>query len=355
MALLATDYIILEDSRRLALRDLPDSVPSSSFMSDRHVAVCRRLASDQELSEALRPVYLNLLVTQSRRARELTALATLIDRGELAVRTLVSSVVSDDFVELLGGAVAIERRRRSRRPALIDRSRALRFVAKGLVHRLYRLVRRRPLTGTAFVRAWVDTTELAFGDEVRSATRLLYPFGGSPGRQLRYALACKRAGRAFSAMGIPYRLSDLAGIALRLSERDRRIAGAEHAAFAAHAEELQRAGVGTLFATDEFDAAAHVLHGALRASGVACINRAHGIAVYGPHVSYTRFHVLSQRQRAYYARYGDVETFAVGSLAADGPTAGATPSGAPVAVFVLGNWRRTGKRYEAHFEAAMLP
>ena len=343
--------VILEDGSRIALSRLRRLVPHHTFMTPTHLEVCERLAARRDVDADLRPVYVNLLFKKSDRAKNLTALISLIEAGRLRVQAVRADFFAAEFADLLGEKVRIEGSPRQRR-SVINARQVARFAVKTLAHLVYRRLRTRRLPRPHVLRAWVDTTDSVYPREVEEATLLIYPFTGNALRQVRYVRHCARSGRHFSLMGLPYRWSDPLGVLLGSGQRDRRLVGAEAGAARRHARELRALGVERVSTTDEFEAGSYELHRLLMQDGATCRNTSHGVSVYGPYVHYDHFRFYNEQQLAFYRRRGHFESYDYRSLPGPiGEAAGAVDAPfEPMAVYVQGNWQQSGRFYERRFE-----
>lgn len=320
-------------------------------MSATHVEVCERLAAAAAWPVELRRTHVNVLFGKSHCARQVTALIELSRRGCFAVQRVVSDFIGPEFADLFEPNVTIELRT-PRRQRLFDRWPFVRFALKAGMHRLFRLMSGRPIRAANVVRGWVDTTDQVYGDLPEDTLLLVYPFAGSRRRQFRYLRRCWRDGRRVRFTGLPYCLADLARMAIQPAARQRILVESEIAAHRRHGEELADMGVKRLYTTDEFAAAGHALHEELIARGVWTTNRAHGAALYGPHVRYSHHRFLNRRQSTHYLANRGIDNWDFAPLPAE--IRQPERHGACAVVFVCGNWRRAGKRYEAAFEERCL-
>lgn len=341
-------YVELDSGERLSLAELRQAVPYSCFWSDIHLEVCHRLASHRDLASHLRAVYINLLFTKSDRAKQLTAMIELVRLRKLRVRAVVSDFIEPDFADLLGNEVEIQLRTPTA-PNLVDFRWCRRYCLKTLVHRLFRLFRRRNIRAKNVVRAWVDTTDSAYPIKAKTATLLIHPFSASLARQRRYVRRCRREGRDFSLMGLPYRISDIFRIAIKPSKRDMVLVEGEMHAFREGARELLAMGVEHVDTTDDFLVAACEMYRELMEHGVTCVNTSHGIGVYCPYVCYSHFSFYNDQQKLFYQRKGRFETHGFREIIPPEAVIRAEPGSdyEPVIVYLDGPWRQVGKLYEA--------
>lgn len=351
-----TDHVELHDGTVLPLASLPDKVSHIWYMGATHLSVCERLADQRHIPARLRAVYVNTIFTKSRRAKQVTALVTLLQEKKLDVRAVRSRFIGREFSDLFGNHVDIQIHSLPH-SSLIDIKHFARFFCKVFSHRLFRLMRSSPIHAQSVLRAWVDTTDSTYPQHLPSAMLLIYPFAGSQSRQLRYVLRCRKQGRSFSLMGLPYRIGDLLRIARHWSQRETLLVEAEAYAFREHAHDLLAIGVKHVATTDDFSAASCELHGELLSHAVTCTNTSHGVGVYGPYVKYSHFTFYNEHQRDFYGLKGSFATSDLRHI----PVPASPPEWTkrqgyePLLVFVLGNWRQSGKLYEARFEADAIP
>lgn len=351
------ERVELEDGSCIPIGGLLRRVPHSIFWSSTHLEVCEWLASDCAPPPELRSVYVNLIFTKSDRAKEITALIELIRAGHLRAKRVFSKSIGPDFAQRLGGEVEIIRIGKGGRPPnLIALRSFVRFALKILSHRVFRMLGPKRLNAKRVIRSWVDTTDATFPDCIADDTTIIYPFAGSPSRQVRYLHHCRKTGRRMALVGLPYRLGDLVQLVLRWGQRDLVVASGELDAQRTHADELADSGVELVHTTDDFSVAAVALHNGLRDRGVRSVNRSHGIGVYGPYVSYSHYQFYNQHQWRFYRQRGEFESFDFRALAPTerhAPRHGGKPYD-PVVVYVLGNWRQSRKPFEALLEQRAL-
>jgi len=343
-------FIELVDGRRVPLALLPSLVPHACLTSAVHIEVCGRLARRGPVPDESRDVYVNMLFKRSDFAKQITALEALIRTGAFDVRRVTSTFIDDDFSDLLGEIEQVILPGTPRN--YLSRHHVGRFVLKACAHRLFRLFRRRRFRADQVIRTWADISERVFGDLVETTSLLVYPFSGNRMRQLRYLWRSRQLGRNYSLMGLPYRMSHVIRLLLSGNGRDRLLVESEIDGYRRHADELLACGIKKLYTTDESEAASGRLHGALIDDGVHCVNRGHGVAVYGPFVRYSHFSFYDRLQHLRYAQLGKFDTFDTKAGANNRNTPPSRPGEnySPAVIAIQGNWHQAEKHYEEQFE-----
>jgi hypothetical protein len=180
-----------------------------------------------------------------------------------------------------------------------------RVIAKFLVHTFFRLLgslKRKSRYSETVLRSWVEVTAELFPREMLSSVVLVYPFGISLSRQLRYIDRLRRQKTNFYLAGYPYSIRLL--IKWLISGRDTDLALFEYNAAQKHASwVINSFNPGTVYTTDEFESASFSMHSKLIGNGVIVENRAHGVGKYCPFICYSRFFVLNYAQCEYYRTF----------------------------------------------------
>lgn len=345
------DQVEMSDGSRVPLANLQHQVPHTCFMSDTHLDVCERLSALISFDDSLKPVHMNYLVTKSNRTKQLTALITLIGAGKMSVRAIETDFIGTECADLLGDNVRIALYQ-PRRSNLINARQYGLFFAKVISHRLFRILR-KPISRTkTVIRGWVDTTDSHFHDKLQEATLLVYPFKNGLQRQVNFLRRCRREGRTYSMMGVPFRLGVIPKIIFRWRNRERLMVDCEAQGFLDHATEILSWGTKTVYATDDFEMASWVMHNRLIANHVRCVNHSHGVGVYGPYVKYSHFTFYNDQQKRFYQRRGTFDSHDFLPVIPDDTVPRSDPGDRydPVIIFVQGNWRQVGKHYEAELE-----
>ena len=340
--------------KSLPLQDLVDHVPSTALMGETNVVVSELLAKDTFVDDLdARRVFINAVSRKSPRSRAVSALITLCHYGDDPVTRVESDFIDDRFAELLGPEVQLACHPAGRLN-LLPRQEVFRFLCKSVCHRIVNFLGSLFASpkGDSIVRAWVDTTDATFPEEVQEYPLLIFPFTRRISRQIQYLRQCRELKREVVLTGIPYRLRDMIRVALDWKNRDRHITLAEKNGFERMADRWIRAGVKNVFTTDEFEVASCILHDRLRQSGVRTVNRSHGVSTYGPYVSYSVFRCHTIQQIEFYGSRGDVGQFELVSrrLPKRLRIASADTAYDPVFIYLFGSWQRAGKLYEAKLE-----
>ncbi len=286
---MTVDRVIRQDGAQVSLEQLSGEVSASLFQTDGHYALLH-----------------NLLALKSRVLMGLTALLSEPELGLPPPRQVVLSPVLARAVGKTLSARGIEVVALAHDTPLLPRSVATAFFLKAVLHRLYRLVARPLLAGVPMVRAWVDITDVMYGQVYPQAQVRVFPFSYGLGRQLAYVRSLGRRGVRWSFDGVPFRLWDaLAALLSPGATRHLRLARAEWQAYDRFGRDLLRAGVRQIYSSDEYEVGAVAAGERLRQGGAEYVNTAHGIGLYCPQVAYTRFEYLNDYQAAFYRRMGN--------------------------------------------------
>ncbi|MCE3272980.1 MAG: hypothetical protein K0S57_3377 [Ramlibacter sp.] len=300
-----TACVLYRDGSSLPLDQLAGEVSASLFQTDLHYGLCGDVARLQAQEPGTGAVLHNLLALKSRLLMGVTALLEGAGRSRGAIhRVVVPPVVVRAAGDRLR-AQGLEVESLPHDAALVPRKVAVAFFLKAVAHRLYRLAARPKLPGVPLVRAWVDVTEVMYGELFPRAQLRVYPFTYGIGRQVAFVRSLRRRGLRWSFDGVPYRWRDAFGALLAGSRRHLHLARAEEAAFRRFADELLAAGVRELYSSDEYEVGAVAAGQRLAEGGAHYVNTAHGIGLYCPRVAYARFDYLNDYQAAFYRRMGN--------------------------------------------------
>lgn len=303
---MSSDRVIRHDGTHVSLAQLSGEVSASLFQTDLHYGLCAQVARAQVADEGVFKVLHNLLALKSRVLMGLTALLSEPAPGLAPPRQVL---LSPALARAVGPTLAergIEVVPLGRDTPLLPRSVAVAFALKVVLHRLYRLLARPLLAGVPMVRAWVDVTDVMYGQLYERAQVRVFPFSYGLGRQLAYVRSLGRRGVRWSFDGVPYRLWDaLAALLSPGATRHLRLARAEWRAYDRFGRDLLRAGVRQVYSSDEYEVGVVAAGERLRQGGAEYVNTAHGIGLYCPQVAYTRFDYLNDYQAAFYRRMGN--------------------------------------------------
>lgn len=215
-----------------------------------------------------------------------------------------AEVFRHDEAAYLEGRAAVEPRVADVWAQPLGHRSLLTAVAKVLSHWMFAALgapfRPRPASGgpSTYRKAYVDDIELVFDPEEAGVIRAVYPFPISLKRQWRYLRFLRERGHAFHLAGLPYAAADL--LALLRTRRVGALMRLEARAQLRHADSLALRGYRRVQLSDEFDMGSLDFSRRLRRLGLSVVNSAHGVGKYLPVHAYEVFHVLTQRQEAYY-------------------------------------------------------
>lgn len=302
---MSASRVIRRDGSEVPLEQLAGEVSASLFQTDLHYDVCARVARLEAGDETLSRVLHNLLALKSPLLRGVTVLMDQAARDPARIRRVVLPPL---IMRAVGGDLAtrgIQVEPLSADPQLVPRSVAMAFAMKAVLHRLYRLAARPLAAGVPVVRAWVDVTDVMYGDLYESTQVRVYPFSLGLARQRAYVRSLRERGVRWSFDGVPYRWRDAAAALLPWGRRHLRLARGERLAYERYAGELLAAGVPEVHTSDEFEVGAVAAGERLRAGGAAYVNTAHGTGLFCPQVAYSRLHYVNDYQARFYRRVDD--------------------------------------------------
>ena len=296
--------IHLADGSRLRWRTLAAKLPNDYFFGADHVRVASQLAEGMNPPGSVLPTLVNLLARRSPWTRQLTALRWALDSG-WDIRHIAGPWPADELECLLGRSLPsrISLGYASPDGSVVPWRLTVRLGIKALWHGTFRLrgFRGGTLPSSSAIRAMTEVSVRVFPKEAESATVLVYPAPYSRQRQRTFFTQHRPGAGGRGLAGLPFRAWDVvAAMLARPSQRAVAVACAEHQANTRHGVELARAGVCTLYTTDEFEIGSFALHQAFRAEGGRSVNAAHGVGLYCPIVGYNEFRVLTAGQADYY-------------------------------------------------------
>ena len=178
------------------------------------------------------------------------------------------------------------------------------LLLKVVIHRLYYLIyclffySRR--SSTKVIRSWVEVSYTLFNLHYSTSTVLVYPFGLSVKRQMRYFKLLNEKKFNYKIIGLRYSFWKFLKVVFAKRKRDFNYLDLEVSAYKHHARVLSRLKPKQMFTTDEFEAAGLILNSSLIENGVEVINKAHGIGMYCRYLCYSVFEVYNKEQIRYY-------------------------------------------------------
>lgn len=229
-------------------------------------------------------------------------------------------------------------------------------ILKYVAHRLYRLFFRRKKGLESAIRSWVEITEMMYGAKYPSSLVLIYPFYLNLKRHYRYIRSCFKNYDNVSLCGLPYSITDLVGLVLCSSGRDKKYISFEVNAYREHARELVKLGIGHLYTSDEFEAASIVMCRELQANNVRVINTAHGLSFDCPYIGYDFFKVYNSAQLEYYSLKSGMVKYEVSPRrnAHVNEDIKDLNKQRPALIFIEANFERLGMLYESLLESSAI-
>jgi hypothetical protein len=301
---MSSSRILHRDGSELSFEQLSGRVSASLFQTELHYDLCARVARLETSDEGVFKVLHNLLALKSRVLMGATALLEEAGReaGGIERVVLAPRIARAIGEELAARGIPVEQLPHD--PPLLPRNVAVAFALKAVLHRLYRLAARPLRAGVPLVRAWVDVTDVMYGELYPRAQVRVYPFSFGFTRQLAYVRSLRARGVRWSFDGMPYRWRDAVVAVLPGGKRHLRLAQAEWLAYDRFAGELLAAGVREIHSSDEYEVGTVAAGERLRSGGAAYVNTAHGSGLYCPQIAYTRFEYLNDYQAQFYGRLG---------------------------------------------------
>lgn len=339
------------------LDGLQDELPSLIYLGSLHVDVCKKIASLQGYTGDEYRIYVNLLVKHSRAAKNITALISLIEHGNLEVSSIRSNyavkAVLEDFIDVADIRFSSQNLEHY---AFLQGRVVYKLFVKMVLHRCYRIFFRKKSLSRSLVRSWVEITETMFGERYDESSILIYPFYLNLNRHLRYIRHCFKSYQQVSLCGLPYRISDWLKIALQPKYLDRNYVRFESRAYREHGAELIRLPGSVMYTSDEFEAGAIVMVNEFRARSGRVVNKAHGLSFGCPYVAYDEFTVYNSAQRDYYARLSPDTRFTVKPRINAGfkDNMETDVKAERVIVFIEANYQKLGMTYEARLQEKVI-
>lgn len=345
------DFVICSRMGMLSFESLLSMVPSSIFLTKKHVDICDKFAELNGYTGERKKVYVNMLAVHSKRVRAVTALTELIAHNKLSVVEISTSTLIHQFLknELFFSNIGFSG------PEKLDKnllSNSLKRVfLKFSVHKLYRLFFRRRKT-TSAIRSWVEISQNMYADVFPSSTILIYPFYLNFSRHIKYIRYCFKCFNKVTLSGLPYSLIDICGLFFSPKTRDERLVSFEIKAYRRHADELASMGLLNLYTCDEFEAASIAMCSKLQQLNVHITNTAHGLGFDCPYVGYDIFKVYNSSQKEYYYHKSKTTNFSISPrFNADYSETVRKIAGKITIIFIEANFERLGLLYEAKLES----
>lgn len=268
----------LNKNASLTLEQATQQVPNHIFSEAPFIEYCIRIAKDRFDDPLAQQVYANFLSLKSQATRQHYAITYLIQHGRLSQN---SAQLPDT----------------DRNQNLIDHGYRKRFFLKITLHRVYRLFKKPIKTDHSVIRAFIDTSETIFSNEIKTSGIFIYPTTTKLSRQWKLIKQCrKKYPNQYSLMGLPYSLKT-ALKCLTTKHFDALLVQEELRANMAHQHDFTEIKTNTLYTTDEFECTNVALYHNLSCT---VINVAHGIGVCCPFVGHHKMINLHPLQNQYF-------------------------------------------------------
>ena len=350
--------VTLGNGKQRQVRRLWTTFPFDIFVSEPHREISKRLAERDDQAPD-RASLANLLFAKSWRTRELTILWWMCERRPTELVSLICPYSRETLEHLLGRRLPphITVIMQGDETPDVTVAQVAIVMLKAMLHRCYRLLGYRGgrLKRDSAIRAYGELSSRLYRVEQESACVLIYPVAYGWEAHRRYVRRMLRTHPAAIRAGLPYSFRALAATLLaRPLRRGTMLARAEVAAGTAHATELRKSGVITLYAADEFEVSAFALHSAFQRAGGRSVNTAHGIGVYAAQTCYAEFRVMTTSQQRYYGMNHPETQFVFSSVTSRRPAANRVGLFHPGVILIDQYTSFREYPYESRAQAALL-
>ena len=193
------------------------------------------------------------------------------------------------------------------------------FNARGLkievlkkygINSLFRIFRSNHNFGQEkLVRAWTEVNAHLYPEEIQTSCVYIYPFGLNLRRGLAFMRRCFQEYNQVSLMGVPYSLVDCIKVLVAGTNNVHlRYLEFEFRGYSRHKKHLSR--FAEIYTTDDFAPGSFVLYNNIGPK-TRVTNKAHGIGMYNPFVSYSHFHCFNKTQSNFYEHFNQETSFTV--------------------------------------------
>lgn len=352
-----TDFVLDRDSQKYILEELIEKVPELVYLGPLHVAVCQKISEKKNFSEEYHKVYTNLLVSHSKKAKIITALITLVQKGKISLAQVecdyIDNVILQDHINVENVSFSVNE---SQSQSYFGKGLIKRLFIKWAAHRVYRFFFNVRCTPSVMIRSWVEITRKMYGDHFPRSLILIYPFSLNFHRHKDYIKSCFKEFKHVSLCGVPYRFVDWFKILLNPQDTDRGYVQFEYNGYLKHGQELVKKGLKQMYTSDEFEAGAFVMAEYIREHGGHVTNTAHGLSFGAPYTSYDFFSVYNEAQRKYYGALSQKTQFEVSPRINAGAADLVKFDGSKgyVLIYIEANFERLGMVFETDLETRVV-
>ena len=186
----------------------------------------------------------------------------------------------------------------------------LEVLKKFAINRFYRALRSNyNFDRKKLLRAWTEVNARLYPEEIKASCVYIYPFGLNLRRGFAFMRQCFANYSQVSLMGIPYSLLDCLKVLSSGAEKVHlQYLAFEFNGYSKHSRELSR--FAEIYTTDDFVPGSYVLYKNV-GPNTQVINRAHGIGMYNPFISYSFFYCFNKPQTDFYRHFNRETTFSV--------------------------------------------
>lgn len=251
------------------------------------------------------PVYLNLLISKSKQAKNIAAIIELSHKCEISQITV--DYFDDAFIRLLKGKPKIYNKVPSR---YLDKKEILTSFKKYVANHVFRFLGYFVNKGcnnssqTKVIRAWVDIDEKLHKTHFIESDIFVYPFGLNLKRSYLFIKKLKEEHPNYKLIGIEYSLIDLITYFIRLNALDS-VVNFEYNAMKKHSKKFKK--YSSIYTSDDFQAGVPILYSNLNNAYIQ--NKAHGLGCYNLFTNYSEFYVFNDSQKNFYSEMASKTIF----------------------------------------------
>lgn len=301
------EYILTTNDGTVTLGQLKVNFPSKIFVFDEgFMKFCFELAKrEQKFEGDLIRIYCNLLFLKSQKAKVLYRLYNL-DRQGFLKEVHINFISRKKFAFLFSEEVFISKD--DSNGNLLSHRIIPNLFFKYFANKLFYLLKAK-IKQESIVKSWVEVSEKIYRKEIPDAQVLIYPFPIKIYRQLKYILTKIKKSEKFGFMGIPYQISPILK-AFSTKNLDYHVTAFEYVGAIRHADYyIKNSKVKKIFTTEEFEAGSYAFSKKLVQNQIHITNTCHGLSVYSPFVSYSKFVLFNRKQQDLYSVFNGFMDF----------------------------------------------
>nr|WP_299171056.1 hypothetical protein [uncultured Allomuricauda sp.] len=336
------EYILTRNKGKISLEQLIYGMPSKMLVfNEQFMKFCFQVANYQNQFEGdLEKVYTNLLFLKSDKVKILYYLSDLDKEGHLK-EINIDFISRKNFGHLFSNQVRINGA--SLNGNLLTRQILPKLFLKYFANKVFFIFKAK-VRKEKVIKAWVEITEKIYKDELKNAQILIYPFPLKIHRQLLYVYKKAIRREKIGLMGVPYRIAPLLKSVFS-KDYDYHISVFEHLGAIKQADYFINHSIAKkILTTEEFEVGSYTFSKRLAEGQIEVINSCHGLSVYSPFVSFTKFNLINKKQQQLYSVFNEGLNFEI-MYSED-----CEPGGIPIRKIIFvdqGNLTKFGLHYEA--------